>query len=1027
MVLEFGDFALDEGSYQLRRSGTPLALEPKVFDVLCYLMRHRGRVVSKDELLEKLWPGEFVTESVLPSNVAQLRRALGDDRRGRFIKTVYGRGYQFVAEVREARAAAPLQEEPRSLFVGRAAEVEALLGAFDAVAAGSGRMVLVVGEPGIGKTRTIDELASTARNRGARVLVGRCYEGEGAPAFWPWVQILRAALGDRAPDETRADLAQAAPDVAQLVPELRDALPEIAEPGNAEPEEARFRLFDGVTRYLLARASTEPVVVVLDDLHWADKPSLLLLRFLARAIRDARILVVGAYRDVEVRRGQPLAQLLGELTSEPHCLRVPLRGLDRDEVARFVGRVHLPTETPALAERIHERTGGNPYFVEEIVRLLSVGGDSVDRALPEGVRDAIGRRLDGLSEECNRVLSLASVIGRDFALPALQRVAELPAEQLFEQLDEAVRARILRESPTSVGSYQFEHALVRETLYGELSAPRRAHLHARVGEALESLHQADLDAVLAELAHHFLQAAPAGNAEKAVDFARLAAQRAQRLTAYEEGVGHCERALEALELANADELRRCELLVELGYAWALAGEREPSRRTFSAAAAIARERGAAELLAEAALGFGGLGEFGWGPDEQLRTLLEDARKLLEGRDSALLSRVLSRLSGTHPYLNTREVRIELAREAMEMARRLDDRDALLEAIEARAFESNLGLPADDCLEERDERAAQALALAARPPSPGQLVVSWDPDWMVHDIRMGTHLARGDMAAARREHQAAARVTETRRLLYQYNWLEADRFGFALGAGRYEDAIRHVEESRRLARRMNPSLLTIGLARSILLSRDLGPEHLHPAIRDEMRGNQILQGIRADFPWLDALAHCLGGIVHLLEGRAEAARQILDEQADRGFVDPQADMSALSVACFLAEMATALDETECGAPLYETLAPFAHWNVLTTGGSAYLGSASHFLGLCAALQGRHEEAVTHLRVACDYNLGIESPAHAARSRLELALALARLDGRSREARTQLEEAERTIRLLGLKPLAPRVDAVRAALA
>ncbi len=647
MIVAFGDFELDGGLYQLRRGGEVVRLEPKVFDVLAYLVRQRERVVAKDELLEKLWPGEFVSESVLPRCITAARKALGDSSTGQtIIQTVHGRGYRFVAPVQvrtgageagvETDATSPGRQA--SVFVGRARAMETLRGGLEDALAGRGRLLLLVGEPGIGKTRTADELAATAAQRGARVLTGRCYEGDGAPAFWPWVQILRAAIADRERPVLATELGPGAADVAQLVPELCERISGLAAPAPLAPEQARFRLFDAIATFLERASRTQPLVLVIDDLHWADKPSLLLLQFVAREMRAAHVLIVGAYRDVELKRQHPLAEALGELQREPLCERITLRGLDADDVARFIAATAGREAPPAMVSAVHEMTEGNPLFVGEIVRLLAAEG-GLERAsqgtawrisLPQGVREAIGRRLNGLGEECNRVLTLASVIGREFGLRVLERIADVPGERLLELLAEAVDARILTET-ASVGRYAFSHALVRETLYEELATPVRVRLHRRVGEVLQDAYGASPEPHLAELAHHFFQAAPGGDVERAVDYAARAAERSVRLLAYEEAAGHYERALQALDIgASADEERRCALLLRLGDARSRAGERTVARATFERAAEIARALGRADQLARAALGFGGRAEMGMPRDDKLLALLEEGLRARRG-------------------------------------------------------------------------------------------------------------------------------------------------------------------------------------------------------------------------------------------------------------------------------------------------------------------------------------------------------------------------------------------------------------
>jgi DNA-binding SARP family transcriptional activator len=296
----------------------------------------------------------------------------------------------------------------RGAFVGREPEFAELVAGLNDAFAGRGRLFLLVGAPGIGTSRHADELIARARARGARVVVGRCWEAGGAPAYWPWVQSLQAHVRETQPDVLRAQLGAGAADLAQLLPELRELFPGLGEPPAVEPESARFRLFEAATAFLTEASRTRPLVLVLDDLHAADEPSLLLLRFLARQLGDIRVLVIGAYRDVDPTPRNPLTAAVAELARERVTSTLALSGLDQDDVGRFVELVSGEEPSDELVAAIHEDTEGNPLFVGEIVRLLATEG-TLERAtgkppIPQSVRDVIARRLEHLSEECNRLL-----------------------------------------------------------------------------------------------------------------------------------------------------------------------------------------------------------------------------------------------------------------------------------------------------------------------------------------------------------------------------------------------------------------------------------------------------------------------------------------------------------------------------------------------------------------------------------------------------------------------------------------------
>jgi DNA-binding SARP family transcriptional activator len=453
---------------------------------------------------------------------------------------------------------------PLGVFVGRAHETARLRAALDEALAGRGRLVFLTGEQGIGKTRMAIELGEEARRRGAAVLWGRCYEREGAPPLWPWVQALRAYAGTCDPALVRSELHRQAALVAELVPELRDRVPELERPTSPrDPAEARFQLFDAVATLLGRAARARPLVIVLDDLHASDAGSLLLLEFVARELASTRVLVIGTCRDAELRRGHPLTETLAELTRERLFERVPVRGLSEPEVRGFIeANVDSPLP-PELAQAVHERTEGNPLFVTEVVRLLiherslvdgPVSGSDWSVRVPESVRDVIRRRLDRLSPQCNEVLRLAAVAGREFGLEQLQAlVGDTSVDELLALIDEASAADAVEEVPEVIERYRFRHRLIQETLLDELGTTRRVRLHARIAEALEALYGAEVDAHAAELVHHFAEARGVLDSRGLIRYSRVAGEQALAAHAYDEALAHFRRALDAKSGKTVDD------------------------------------------------------------------------------------------------------------------------------------------------------------------------------------------------------------------------------------------------------------------------------------------------------------------------------------------------------------------------------------------------------------------------------------------------------------------------------------------
>jgi DNA-binding SARP family transcriptional activator len=597
-----------------------------------------------------------------------------------------------------------------SVFVARERELRELMSALGDARTGRGRIVLLQGEPGIGKTRLAEELAGRARELGARVLVGRCWEAGGAPAYWPWVQALRAHVRETEATTLRAQLGAGAAEIAELLPELRELfgdLPDAPAPGG---EGARFRLFDAACSLIRSAAEAAPLLVVLDDMHAADEPSLLLLRFVAREIADSRVLVLCAFRDVDPALGEPLLATLAELVREPRTVQVAPAGLGADGIAEYIERSTGVAPSRRLVTAIGSETEGNPLFVGELVRLLEGEGRLADDAaslrIPPGVRAVIGRRTRRTSERCQELLAAASVLGREFSLGALGRLSGLERAALLDVLDDAIAERVVLDVPGAPGSLRFAHALIRDTLYDELGPARRLRLHERAGAALEALYATDPEPHLAELALHFVAAADAGTAAKALDYARRAGDRAASQLAFEEAARHYETAL-GLDVAHDV---RCDLLLALGDVRARAGDTNASRAAYREAAALAERHDMPDRQARAAIGYGG--RLIWEvarDDEHIVPLLERAIAALGDADQPLRVRLLVRLAGG-PLRDSRfppERKAAMSAEALAIARRIGDPATIAYAIHGYI----LGHHAPDHTRRQLDLATEMIALA----------------------------------------------------------------------------------------------------------------------------------------------------------------------------------------------------------------------------------------------------------------------------------------------------------------------------
>ncbi|MGI8926622.1 MAG: protein kinase domain-containing protein, partial [Tepidiformaceae bacterium] len=534
-----------------------------------------------------------------------------------------------------------LSRVARGVFVGRGPELEKLRKAFDEAFAGRGRLVMLVGEPGIGKTRAAQELETYAKMRGAQVLWGRAHEASGAPAYWPWMQAGRqwASTNDLA--AIAAEMAQTQGELVRIFPELRNGANFVEPEAVNDPQSAQFRLFDAYVTFVRAMANKSPLVIVLDDLHWADKPTLLLLQHLARELVNLRVLVVGTFRDTDLSRTHPLSEALASLNREAGFQRVVLKGLAKADVAAYIREAANVVPQPGLVDRIYEETEGNPFFLSEVVNLLVQEGafskQSIsDIAVPDGVKEALGRRLDRISAETNELLQVCAVAGREFSYDTLTLLGDRDEDALLKHIEEALAARVIEEMERP-GAYRFTHALMQETLLSELSTTRRVRLHGQVGEALERRRGDRADQYARRLATHFLESSTLTprHAQKAVRYAKLAAQQADAQTAWDEAAKWYERVLSLVTQSDdgpgEDE---AELLMALGVCQQNDLQNRAAFRNLMRAITLYRERNDGAGVARAAV-------------EALSVFMRPERQRLIVHDA------LAQLGGADPYLEAR--------------------------------------------------------------------------------------------------------------------------------------------------------------------------------------------------------------------------------------------------------------------------------------------------------------------------------------------------------------------------------------
>jgi DNA-binding CsgD family transcriptional regulator len=890
----------------------------------------------------------------------------------------------------------------------------------EAALSGRGRLVMLVGEPGIGKTRTAQELGVLAERRGARVLWGHCYENPGAPPYWPWVQVIRTYTRELGAERWQAEMGGGAADIADLVPELRDRMPDLPPSSPLiDPDQARFRLFDSVTTFLSRASKNQALVVVLDNLHWADKSSLLLLEFLARELAHSRALIVGTYRDIELSRQHPLSETLAELTREGLFQRAVLRGLRRDDVERLIARAAGSIPPPALVDVLHARTEGNPLFLTELVRLLVQEGEltperwhlqqGLNLKIPEGVREVIGRRLNRLSPPCVRMLTLASVIGREFSFEEVAWLVESTSEEgVLELLDEAATARVIEELPQAVGRYQFSHVLIRETLYDELPATRRVRVHRRIAEAMEELYRDNLEPHLDRLAYHFLESAKSGDIDKAVVYAERAGASADALFAYEKAASHYELALQTLEQTHADApARRFALLLTLGEVRRKAGDFAQALQTFQRAAAVAKALGSAEGLARAALGFE---ETAWRPglpgDAAVR-LCEEALMALGEGDNPLKARVLGGLTRALAFTGAFAQGAIIGKQAVEMARRLGDSAALTATLRTNLYARY----ARGGLDHHEERLAAASELVRLAEAAGDRSVAIEAHfWRLFDL-----MELGDVPAVDQQLETYTRlISELRQPFHHYSErsFRAMRAAFE---GRFAEGEQLAQEALAVGQRLRgQDALGLFGVQMFTLRREQGRlQEVAPAVR------HFVQMSPEASRWRPGLA-----VIYSELGLTAEARAEFELLAAQDFADLPRDALWILCMVYLAEVCAFLGDTARAATLYRLLLPYDGHNLMAGPIAACCGAASRYLGMLAATLSRWEDAQRHFEQALAMNARMGAKpwlAHTQYQYARMLLARARPDDRER-AVALLGQALNISRQLGMRALQERVTAL-----
>lgn len=972
---------------ELRRNGAPVPLARKPAQLLVLLLRHRDRVVSREEILGALWPETRVSDAAYYSVVRDLRRALGDEgREPQLVATARGHGLRFIGPVRVAASDLGPSVPPRETYIGREPVFATLRSAFESARVGAGRMVLLGGEAGVGKTRTAREFAEQARQAGASVHYGRCWRPGFAPPYRPWVELFESMIARLRSVERDELLGRTGARLAFLVPSLG-----VGPADEDASQRARFDVFEAAATWLQHYSRRAPVLLVIDDLEDADDTTLELLEFVASRLHESHVLLLGNVRTAAVEPVHPLFATLARLTRQPDFERIALTGLDARETRRFVATVTPRALADAEIASLHARTDGNPFLLSLLARSLSdATGPIVDpiESVPAMVRDWIRGTLLSLPSDCVECLQAAATIGRTFEDAIVAEMVKRELSAVREELATARRAGLLGEPGPPY--FRFVHSLLQEAIYDDLPSGLRSELHRRAGEAMQARRP---DELLASVARHLTLAADLVG-ERAVEAAERAAVQAERQLAFEDAVRLRDMALGALRaIERPTTAWRCELVI--GRARALLAARRVPEAWAAAreAAALARELGSGEQLARAALL---LSDYVLADSSEPVALLNEAYDMLSGEPGEIRAQIACALSQMLWYYGQSERRLELAAEARAVARASGDVRLEISALLA----TRQALHSPEHLGERIDAMTEALALAERSGYEAHrcLVLSW---------RAVDLLERGDMIGAQLDVETVERIVVTDRAprfrAFPARW----RALRATLAGRFDEAQSCIQEAHeRMLRTGDPN----GDAYAGIQTATVWLE--------QGRGAEVAQLVSSAawiFPFRERIP-CVAAAIALIEveaGSAGPARRLLEDLRADDWRRLREDPEMLGSASWLAQICARLEDADFAAALHDRLAPYGD----RIGGFyavACRGSFARYLGLLARTAGRLTEAERWFAIAVEANRAIDAAIYVAWSQWDWAETIAlggAADGRER-ARILAAEAQRSARSLGL---------------
>lgn len=907
--------------------------------------------------------------------------------------------------------------------VGRTRELAHLRIAFDEARRGRGRFLLIGGESGVGKTRLCEEAASIAAEAGTTVLGGSCLEGEATLPYLPFVELLEAAARTVPSSSLRQALGESAAQLAAISPHLRTTFQDIPPAPPFLPEHERQYLFAAVRDFLNRLSQGRPLVLVFEDVHWADLPTLLLVRHLIPFVASRPILVIATYRPSEVGIGDPSSQTrtsFGLLVDQVNRARrgdvLELADLSADETEAMVGAILRTPPSAEAAKAVYELTGGNPFFIEQVVKHLAeehrlgemtgelVPNTGADFQVPQSVKRVIDRRLDSAGTPCADVLSIASVVGHYFDFEVLSTVWEQDPADLETGLQRATAAHLI--TGQRVGRslrYSFRHDLIRQALLEHLSLPRRERLHAAIGQAIEDASTVSGEERDSEIAYHYANAGHAIDAGRALRSLQIAAAKASAATAYEQAADLYELALGYVAPGNL--ATRCELLLDASDARKRVSDSDAARAGYANAAAIAMKLDNAAFLARAALGFARSWPTISSVDAVAVKLLQDALEAVPHEDLIGRARLSSRLALQLLYSGSPSEVLERAREAVALARSSGDPITLARALQV----LHAALWEPHHLDERLCVATETLLLADAIADPA--VALWGHRPRIADL---SEFARMDEARVEVDTYERIAISVGQPI---FVWQAAVRRAMlAIFEGHLEEGERLAHRSLELGQRAEGQNLMAAFGGQLLIIRwQQGRlEELRPLIMQSRTSQPNVKLWSAVLAFIESEA-----------GNTAAARAEFEQLAEGRFASIPNEDTLLVVLVLATLVCAALGDGLRAEELYELLAPYDGRNIVVSEGVACVGATAHYLGVLAATARRWDDAESHFEAAIELNANTGGRPWLARAQFELArmLLARRRPGDRVRSRDLLATALGIARDTGMRGLQDKIEGIQ----